>query len=250
MAGTSTTTGDARPHGRRARWADPAGCTLEELLDACFYGVGAVYRRAVFDAVGGFREGIYAEDYLFWLLALAHGHRHRHIPRPLSVHRRTEAQKSADALLMRETDLRVVTEVMGTGLLSEAQLAAGATSAVRLRRSIRHEEGTGRSHRSRGRSNGCSPRAPRASVVASLTRRAGGPCRARPPGGHRAGRHQQLPRAHPGRWRGAAARSAPAGCRPPASGPSWSARRARRWSARRARFGESSSSPSTSRLDP
>ena len=66
----------ARP---QARWADPDGCTLEELLAACFYGVGAVYRRAVFDAVGGFREGIYAEDYLFWLLALAHGFRHRHI---------------------------------------------------------------------------------------------------------------------------------------------------------------------------
>ena len=80
----------------QARWSDPAGCTLEELLQACFYGVGAVYRRAVFDAVGGFREGTYAEDYLFWLLALAHGFRHRHIDRPLSVHRRSTAQKSAE----------------------------------------------------------------------------------------------------------------------------------------------------------
>jgi len=123
----------ARP---QALWADPAGCVLEELLVACFYGVGAVYRREVFDAVDGFREGIYAEDYLFWLLALAHGFRHSHIDRPLSVHRRGTVQKSANAILMRETDLRVITEVVGTGLLSDSQLAAARRSTTRLRRNI------------------------------------------------------------------------------------------------------------------
>ncbi len=123
----------ARP---QARWSDPAECTLEELLAACFYGVGAVYRREVFDAVDGFREGIYAEDYLFWLLALAHGFRHRHIAKPLSVHRRGTVQRSANGLLMRETDLRVITEVVGTGLLSGSQLAAARRSITRLRRNI------------------------------------------------------------------------------------------------------------------
>ncbi len=123
----------ARP---QALWADPAGCVLEELLAACFYGVGAVYRREVFDAVGGFREGIYAEDYLFWLLALAHGFRHQHIAQPLSVHRRGTVQKSANALLMRETDLRVITEVVGSGLLSNSQLAAARRSTTRLQWNI------------------------------------------------------------------------------------------------------------------
>ena len=69
MAGTSTTTAVVRPARPQTRWSDPAECTLEDLLGACFYGVGAVYRREVFEAVGGFREDIYAEDYLFWLLA-------------------------------------------------------------------------------------------------------------------------------------------------------------------------------------
>ena len=123
----------ARP---QMRWSDPAECTLEDLLGACFYGVGAVYRRSVFETVGGFREDLYAEDYLFWLLALAHGFRHRHIDLPLSVHRRSAAQKSANAILMRETDLRVIAEVVGTGLLSETQLAAATRSAVRLRRNM------------------------------------------------------------------------------------------------------------------
>ena len=118
------------------RWADPAGCTLTELLQACFYGVGAVYRREVFEAVGGFHEDMYAEDYLFWLLALAHGFTHRHIDRPLSVHRLDGVQKSANALLMRETDLRVLDEVMASGLLCPQEMAAARRSAARLRRAI------------------------------------------------------------------------------------------------------------------
>jgi glycosyltransferase involved in cell wall biosynthesis len=124
----------ANPH---ARWSDPTGCVLEELVFACFYGVGAVYRRSVYDAVGGFREDLYAEDYLFWLLALARGFKHQHIDRVLSVHRRTTAQKSADAIRMRETDLRVLTELMGTRLPTPHQRKAAERSAARIRRNIR-----------------------------------------------------------------------------------------------------------------
>jgi len=119
-----------------ARWVDPSGCSLEELLAACFYGVGAVYRREVFDVVGGFREGIYAEDYLFWLLALAHGFKHRHIDRPLSVHRRARQQKSANTLRMRETDLYVIAAVERSGLLSARERRAARRSAARLRGKI------------------------------------------------------------------------------------------------------------------
>lgn len=122
------------PH---ARWADPERCSLEELLRECFYGVGAVFRRHVFEAVGGFREDMYAEDYLFWLLALARRFEHRHLDHPLSVHRRGSAQKSADALRMRETDVRVVEEVVASGLLPETELAAARRSLARLRRNIR-----------------------------------------------------------------------------------------------------------------
>lgn len=123
-----------RPH---ARWIDPTACTLDELLQACFFGVGAVYRRAVFDTVGGFREDLYAEDYLFWLLALSNGFRHGYIDRPLSVHRRNAGQKSADAVRMRETDLRVIDEIVASGLLSAEQMESARHSRARLRRNIR-----------------------------------------------------------------------------------------------------------------
>ncbi|MBI5231733.1 MAG: glycosyltransferase [Coriobacteriales bacterium] len=112
-------------------------CTIEELLDACFFGVGAVYRREVFDAVGGFREDLYAEDYLFWLMALAQGFRHRYLDQPLAVHRRGDVQKSADAIRMRETDAIVVREVIASGLLTPAQLEAAKRAEARLQRNIR-----------------------------------------------------------------------------------------------------------------
>ena len=125
-------------------WADPRGCTLEELLQACFYGVGAVYRRAVFDAAGGFREDLYSEDYLFWLLALASGFEHRHLAEELSVHRRNSAQMSADAFRMRQNDLVVIETVMASGLLSPEQMEAAGRSAARLRRNIRIRKVLGR----------------------------------------------------------------------------------------------------------
>jgi glycosyltransferase involved in cell wall biosynthesis len=118
-------------------WADPKGSTLEEVLQTCFYGVGAVYRRSVFDAVGGFREDLYSEDYLFWLLALAQGFRHRHLDEALSVHRRSSTQMSAAALRMRENDLRVIDEVVSSGLLTSSQLAAAERSRARLKKNIR-----------------------------------------------------------------------------------------------------------------
>ncbi len=117
-------------------WASQAGASMADLLSACFFGIGAVYRREVFDAVGGFREDIYAEDYLFWLLALAHGYQHRYLDQPLAVHRRTARQKSADALRMRQADASAVAEVVGSGLLGEEDLAAAYRIARGLRRNI------------------------------------------------------------------------------------------------------------------
>ncbi|TDB37598.1 MAG: glycosyltransferase family 2 protein [Actinobacteria bacterium] len=117
-------------------WASQRECTLNNLLSACFFGVGAVYERAVFDAVGGFREDLYAEDYVFWLLALAHGFRHAYLDRALAVHRRTAVQKSADELRVRRADLRAVTEVMNSGLLNEADARAARRAARRLRMNI------------------------------------------------------------------------------------------------------------------
>jgi len=118
-------------------WADPRTCTMVDLLHACFFGIGAVYRREVFDTVGGFREDIYAEDYVFWLFALANGFRHRFLNRELAVHRRNREQKSAAGTLMRQTDIEAVESVMSTGLLSPSEEAVAREVIAHHMRNIR-----------------------------------------------------------------------------------------------------------------
>jgi glycosyltransferase involved in cell wall biosynthesis len=115
--------GTREPSTLHERWVAPAECTMTDLLAACFYNIGAVYRRRVFDAVGGFREDIYAEDYVFFLLALAKGFRHLRVPKTLSVHRRSSTQKSASHVKVRRADITAIETVLATGLLSERERA-------------------------------------------------------------------------------------------------------------------------------
>lgn len=118
-------------------WIDPTTCTMVDLLHACFFGIGAVYRRDVFDAVGGFREDIYAEDYVFWLHAMANGFRHRFLNRELAVHRRNREQKSAAGTLMRQTDIEAIESVMSTGLLSPSEEAVARAVIAHHMQNIR-----------------------------------------------------------------------------------------------------------------
>ncbi len=84
---------------------------LADVIRVCFYSVGAVYRRGLFDEVGGYREGVFGEDYDFWLRAMARGARHRYLPDALSLHRVSPAQKSADLVASYRSDIRLVTEL-------------------------------------------------------------------------------------------------------------------------------------------
>ena len=118
-------------------WADPSTCAMPDLLQACFFNMGAVYRAEVFETVGGFREDIYAEDYLFFLLALAHGYRHRFLDKPLAIHRRSAMQKSSNALGVRQAELYSIRELMKTGLLSPSDYEAAEGAVKRLNNNIR-----------------------------------------------------------------------------------------------------------------
>jgi hypothetical protein len=90
----------------------------------CFYGVGAVYRKKLFDKVGGYRLGVFAEDYDFWLRAMALGAKHRYLPRPLSLWRVSATQKSASLETVYRSDIRLVTELRRDFALSEEELRA------------------------------------------------------------------------------------------------------------------------------
>lgn len=84
---------------------------LRDLIHRCFYSVGAAYRRDLFEAVGGYRVGVYGEDYDFWLRAMATGGRHRYLPEPLSLHRVSGDQKSARLDLVYASDIRLISDL-------------------------------------------------------------------------------------------------------------------------------------------
>ncbi|MBN1193315.1 MAG: glycosyltransferase family 2 protein [Coriobacteriia bacterium] len=103
-----------------------AECSLQlaDVIAECFYGVGAVYRRSVFNLVGGYQTGIFGEDYDFWLRAMASGARHRYIPQILSQHRISSGQKSAQRERWWRSDIQIVSDLIASSDLCEGDLAA------------------------------------------------------------------------------------------------------------------------------
>lgn len=97
---------------------------LRDLIKECFFSVGATYRRDLFAEVGGYRVGVYGEDYDFWLRALASGARHRYLPEPLAVHRLSRTQKSARIETVLRSDIRLVSDLRRDFQLSPADSRA------------------------------------------------------------------------------------------------------------------------------
>jgi glycosyltransferase involved in cell wall biosynthesis len=91
---------------------------LSDVIRACFYGVGAAYRRDLFDRVGGYRS-VYGEDYDFWMRAMAMGATHRYMPESLSLFRMTGTQKSANLERVYRSDIELVTRLRNEFELSK-----------------------------------------------------------------------------------------------------------------------------------
>jgi len=98
--------------------------TLSDVIRFCFYSVGAAYRREYFRIVGGYRLGVFGEDYDFWLRAMAWGARHKFTPKALSLHRVSTTQKSANVERAYRSDIRIVSDLRNDFDLSEDELAA------------------------------------------------------------------------------------------------------------------------------
>jgi glycosyltransferase involved in cell wall biosynthesis len=105
---------------------------LSDVIHRCFYSVGATYRRELHAAVGGYRPGVFGEDYDFWLRALASGARHRYLPEPLSLHRVSSSQKSAKLETVFRSDIHLVSDLRQNFSLSEADRQA-VDEAIRER---------------------------------------------------------------------------------------------------------------------
>lgn len=117
-------------------------CTLDDLIESCFFAVGTAFTKEAFDAVGGFVLGFYAEDYLLFLEILASGYEHAYTGQVTAVHRRTKQQKSNRALQMREEeilDFKIIEEKYNLNEATRALIAAkikGLERNIALRKKL------------------------------------------------------------------------------------------------------------------
>jgi len=112
----------------------PRSWSMEQLLERCFFSVGAAYRRSLFAEVGGYDEDIFGEDYDFWLRAMARGAKHLYIPVTTATHRLTPTQKSASHVRALESDVRSIRSLIDSGVLShEDRVLARSAIAARKR---------------------------------------------------------------------------------------------------------------------
>ena len=111
-------------------------CSLTQLIDQCFFAVGAAFTREVFDVVKGFRENMFAEDYYFFLSALAWRFEHAYAPLPTAVHRRSVEQKSNKALVMRTEELQNFEQLLQEFELRESEQQAIARKIAHLKKNI------------------------------------------------------------------------------------------------------------------
>lgn len=97
-------------------WQVERSLDFEEVVAACFFSVGAVFRREVYESVDGHRAGVYVEDYDLWLRAIARGATHRYTPEVLAVHRVSSFQRSADVQRILQSNIEVYQYLMDSGI--------------------------------------------------------------------------------------------------------------------------------------
>jgi glycosyltransferase involved in cell wall biosynthesis len=97
--------------------------TAEDLLVRNRIRVHNVFRRSMYDMVGGFDESrsIRNEDYDFWLRALLAHARHIHDPERLKVYRISTTAKTADTMRCYESDIFMFRRLIEGGGLSAQQ---------------------------------------------------------------------------------------------------------------------------------
>lgn len=93
--------------------------TIEDLVEGCCIHPQAVFRREVFETLGGFDEDplCWTEDYDFWLRALCLGFRHIYDPEPLAVYRWSASQKTSSAVRCVESDAYILRKLVDSGCL-------------------------------------------------------------------------------------------------------------------------------------
>jgi glycosyltransferase involved in cell wall biosynthesis len=100
--------GRTEPFFSGPEYAKETSWTLDDLIPVDRIFIMATVRRDTHERVGGFRDDLrYAEDYDFWLRALALGARHRFTPRSLGIYVESASGKSKDRIPHARAQIRI-----------------------------------------------------------------------------------------------------------------------------------------------
>lgn len=128
--------GERRAVNTAPEWLVQRSLSLEQVIEKCFFGVGAVFRMRVFELTGGHRLNVYVEDYDFWLRAMARGATHLYTPQRLAVHRVSDFQLSADVERSYRSNIEVYEYLLCHESLQQSQRKLIEESIDRNRRMI------------------------------------------------------------------------------------------------------------------
>lgn len=116
--------GDLRIAYAGGEWEHERSLSLDEVIHECFFSVGAILRRSVYELTGGHRPGVYVDDYDLWLRAMARGVIHRYTPCILAVHRVSDFQQSADSRRLWQSDIEVYRHLIAKGYVPPESIPA------------------------------------------------------------------------------------------------------------------------------
>lgn len=128
--------GRTEPYLRGAAYATETSWTLADMIDEDRIFVMAAIRRGLWQRIGGFRTDLrYAEDYEFWLRALAGKATHRYLPERLGIAAFTGKGKSKNLIPHAEAQICIFEDLAADPRLNahEKDLCAEKVDALRDR---------------------------------------------------------------------------------------------------------------------
>ena len=130
--------GRTEPFFSGPEYARETSWTLDDLIPVDRIFIMATVRRATHQRIGGFRSDLrYAEDYYFWLRALAQGARHRFTAQSLGTYVESASGKSKNRIPHAEAQIRIFEALAAMPELTDAQRALCARKLEGLHTRIR-----------------------------------------------------------------------------------------------------------------
>ena len=124
-----------RPFLTTPRFLEVTSVTYEDMLEECWLlGGGSCVTRELVASMGGYRRGFRTEDYDMWMRALARGARHIYTPQCLyRYHFGTQGHMNEDQTISYESFVRVLEDVIASGVLGSERLRATSQAVEHYR---------------------------------------------------------------------------------------------------------------------